>query len=79
MSQDCMIFYPNITDLIYLLGNIVQKTQSIPPARKLLLPLSGSLSPIYRGVKELGNRRTVPAHPARGFLNDITSQYISGG
>jgi len=77
MSQSCMMFYPNITDLVYLLGKIVQKTQSISPARKLLLPLSGSLSPIHMGVKELGNRRTVPAHPVRGFLNDITSHYIS--
>jgi len=29
---------------------------------KIIIPRD-ELSPIYMGVKELGNRRTVPAHP----------------
>jgi hypothetical protein len=55
----------------FLLGNIIQKTQSISPARKSLLPLSLSLFMIF-----LENHKSVPAQVSRGFLNNITSHFF---
>jgi len=51
-----------------MLGNIIQKSQSISPARKSLLPLSLSLFMISRG-----NHKSMPTQVPRGFLNNITS------
>lgn len=60
----------------FLLGNIIQKTQSISPARKSLLPFSLSLFMIF-----FENHKSMPAQVPRGFLNNIAShlfQAISG-
>jgi hypothetical protein len=52
----------------FMLDNIIQKSQSISPARKSLLSLSLSLFMISKG-----SHKSVPAQVPRGFLNNTTS------
>ncbi len=56
-----------VTDC-FLLGKIIQKPQSISPARKSLLPLSLSLFMIF-----FENYKSMPAQVLMRISNNITS------
>ena len=54
-----------------MLGNIIQKSQSISKAKEIAAPALGFAPLVFQG-----KQGTMPAQPARGFLNDITSHLL---